>query len=605
MRELSIACARAKDYFTSVVKTSFQISALRCLARAAIFACLASPVAAHALVVSGGFFLGGGSNDLSGEGLSTQDYKDDYGFGAGSIVQIVAIKDSDMSSLATTTHDTQISGFLTAIGHGEDASRYSSSTANDAAYFTSDIPDPYHETVGDQRVVQTTTLDSDLYVDIFLNYDSLLSEGYTGFYIRVFSATSFPQGQPVSNVVWGASAIYKFQGDVHGGENAYMAGITVVSTNATFEVIPEPATTGLFLFGAAALLAHRRRRHCQSIRGGRAMNANRFLFPVLLCTALSAASGARASVVEPVYLMPGSPVVDALGEPFPGTCNTGDGGLVEIRKVGFDENGIPLIVPPDPENGKGDDGANPILLTGHLGDNTIGRDTGLFTLAIQDPDKMPSLGVAYFARVFDAPDAADAVLYSDSEPFTLASYSSIDTCTYLVFPGSRSVDPDEDAYVDSDGDGWTDREEASLRSHDSDGDGWSDWFEITHGMDVSTPFSLGEIALEDIEEPDLAAAGVHSIESLSDDELASIPWTITGKGISWISISGMTYVIDFSTNLLAPDSGFKGVFTNRAESTNAFVDVSEYFTDALTPLGFFRVKAVPQPSEGPVRTGNE
>jgi hypothetical protein len=575
------------------VKTSFQISALRCLARAAIFACLASPLAAHALVVSGGFFLGGGSNDLSGEGLSTQDYKDDYGFGAGSIVQIVAIKDSDMSSLATTTHDTQISGFLTAIGHGEDASRYSSSTTVASEYFNNPdgMPDPT-STVGTQRIVQTTTLDSDLYVDIFLNYDSLLSEGYTGFYVRVFSATSFPQGQSVENVVWGASAIYTFQGDVHGGENAYMAGITVVSTNTTFEVIPEPATTGLFLFGAAALLARRRRRHCQSIRGGRAMNAKRFLLPVLLCTALSAVSGARASVVEPVYLMPGSPVVDALGEPFPGTCNTGDGGLVEIREVGDG------IVPPAPEDGKGDDEANPILLTGHLGDNTIGRDTGLFTLAIQDPDKMPSLGVAYFARVFDAPDAADAVLYSDSEPFTLASYSSIDTCTYLVFPGSRSVNPDEDAYIDSDGDGWTDREEASLRSHDTDGDGWSDWFEIKHGMDVSRPFSLGEIALEDIEEPDLAAAGVSSIEALSDDELASIPWTITGKGISWTSISGMTYVIDFSTNLLAPDSGFKGVFTNRAESTNAFVDVSEYFTDALTPLGFFRVRAVPQPGEG-------
>lgn len=582
------------------MKTSFQISALRCLARAAIFACLASPLAAHALVVSGGFFLGGGNNDLSGEGLSTAEYGSQYGFQAGSIVQIVAVTDSDMSSLATTTHNSQIAGFLTDMGHGEDASRYSSSTTVASEYFNNPdgMPDPT-STVGNQRIVQTTTLDSDLYVDIFLNYDSLLSEGYTGFYIRVFSATSFPQGQPVENVVWGASAIYTFQGDVHGGENAYMAGITVVSTNTTFEVIPEPATTGLFLFGAAALLARRRRRHCQSIRGGRAMNANRFLLPVLLCTALSAVSGARASVVEPVYLMPGSPVVDALGEPFPGTCNTGDGGLVEIREVGDG------IVPPAPGDGKGDDGANPILLTGHLGDNTIGRDTGLFTLAIQDPDKMPSLGVAYFARVFDAPDAADAVLYSDSEPFTLASYSSIDTCTYLVFPGSRSVDPDEDAYIDSDGDGWTDREEASLRSHDSDGDGWSDWFEITHGMDVSRPFSLGEIALEDIEEPDLAAAGVSSIEALSDDELASIPWTITGKGISWISISGMTYVIDFSTNLLAPDSGFKGVFTNRAESTNAFVDVSEYFTDALTPLGFFRVKAVPQPSEGPVRTGNE
>lgn len=591
-----------------VVKPFSQIPVPRRFALAALFCAfaLALPFAANAAEVEGTLFLANGIYDpasrqysaigtdadgglafYTSTGTHTQD---GLGFATGSIVQIVAVTQAQYESLANTTPILIPSGDWEAAT-GQD---FDYSTQNKDSYFagasTGQTLDPT-STLDGQKVVMTTALDGNLEVNFRFDYSDLVDQGYVGFYLRVFSATDFPQGEPVSNVVWGASSLYKFQGDVPGGEQVIFSGMTIAGTN-TFEVIPEPATASLFLFGAAALLARRRRTRS---RGGRTMNAKILLPALAVCTLFSGTLSARAEalgLVTPVYLMPDEPVTDALGEPFPGTCNAGDGGLVEIRAFGTG------IVPPDPVTGQGDDTANPLLASGHLGDNTLGRDTGLFTLALTRTNEMPALGKTYFARVYDAPEPVEATLYADSEPFSLANYSSVRTTTRLYFNESLSIDPASDPYVDSNGDGYTDREEAFYRGHDSDADGWSDWFEINHGMDPNTPFAFDAIALEDIEEPDLAYAGVSSIDELTDEELASIPWTVTGKGISWTAVSGVTYVIEFADTLLDRDA-FTAILTNLAESTDGFADVSEYFTNTLSPIGFFRVKAVPQPGEGP------
>jgi hypothetical protein len=599
-----------------VVRTLPQLSIPHRIARIALFCAfaLALPLAAQALELEGSIILANGQYDPSYQqyqsqmpalpdgdgGLSfyTKSFEQGgLGFGTGSIVQIVAVKGEAYPQLADTSGNRGNSISQWATATGQSVADYAYSTKDGTQYFSNAndpnaVIDP-RTTLPGQTVIMTTALDSNLEATFRFDYTELVNQGYVGFYLRVFSATNFAVAPdpPTSNVVWGASALYTFPpvspDDQHGGTRADFSGMTIVGTNM-FEIIPEPATTSLFLFGAATLLARRRRN---PFRGGRAMKSKHFLLPVLLCTALFASGAARASVINPVYLMPDSPVTDALGEPFPGTCNAGDGGLVEIREVGSG------IVPPDALTGRSDEEANPLLLTGHLGDNTLGRDSGLFTLAIQTTNTMPLLGVAYFARVYDAPDPADAVLYSDSEPFTLANYSSIRTTTRLFFGESQSVDPELDAYLDSDGDGYTDRTEAYLRSHDSDGDGWSDWFELTHGMDATAKYEIN-IALEPIEEPDLAYAGVSSIDELTDEELDEIPWNVTGTGISWTAVSGVTYVVDFAPVLTDPDA-WEGILTNIADSTDGFADVSEYFTNTLSPIGFFRVKAVPQPGEGP------
>jgi len=583
------------------VKAFFQTPSRFRRACALFFVALGLPFAAHALELEGSLILAMGSYDLAYSQYQTQlddnyglDFYQGLGYGEGSIVQIVAVTQDAYTSLTDSTgRGNALSDWTGATG--QDANDFAYSTQDETQYFEnaddSDAVLNPETTLDGQKIIQTTSLDSNLEASFRFNYTDLINQGYVGFYLRVFSTNEFVQGEVASNVVWGASALYKFQGYQGGGEVADFSGITIVGTNH-FEVIPEPATSGLFLFGAAALLARRRRKPSRpSLPGGRAMSKN-ILLSVVFCAILSASGSARASVVNPVYLTPDEPIVDALGDPFPGTCNTGDGGLVEIREVGSG------IVAPDAITGAGDDEANPLLLTGHLGDNTLGRDSGLFTIAIRDTNSMPKLGTAYFARVFDAPAASDAALYSDSDPFTLANYSSIATTTYLSFNESRSVDPDADAYLDSNGDGYSDRVEAYLRSHDSDGDGWSDWFELVHGMDASAPFSMDDIALEDIEEPDLAAAGIASIDSLTDEELDSIPWKVTGKGISWTAVSGVTYVVEFAPALGDSDA-FSGVLTNVADGTDGFADVSDYLTNSLFPLGFFRVKAVPQPGEGP------
>ncbi|MBQ7252868.1 MAG: PEP-CTERM sorting domain-containing protein [Kiritimatiellae bacterium] len=591
-----------------------QLSLPHRIARAALFCAfaLALPLAVQAAELEGSIILAMGTYDPSYQQYSSQMSASDgglsfyttsfdqggLGFGEGSIVQIVAVTQEAYNQLADTSGNRGSAIADWASATGQSAGDYDYSTEDGTTYFANaDDPnavlDP-RTTLEGQTIIMTTALDGNLEATFRFDYTELVNQGYVGFYLRVFSATNFAVAPdpPTSNVVWGASALYTFR-NPQGGERADFSGLTIVGTNM-FEIIPEPATTSLFFLGAAALLARRRRN---PFRGGRAMNSKHFLLPVLLCTALFASGAARADVIHPVYLMPDSPVTDALGEPFPGTCNAGDGGLVEIREVGSG------IVPPDPLTGKSDDEANPLLLTGHLGDNTLGRDSGLFTLAIADANARPALTVAYFARVFDAPDPADAVLYSDSEPFTLANYSSIRTTTRLFFGESQSVDPELDAYLDSDGDGYTDRTEAYLRSHDTDGDGWSDWFELTHGMDTTAKYEIN-IALEPVEEPDLAYAGVSSVDELTDEELDEIPWNATGTGISWTAVSGVTYVVDFASDLADPD-GWVGILTNVAESSDGFADVSEFLSGATGGIGFFRVKAVPQPGEGPVDTGEE
>lgn len=593
------------------MRTLFQIPVPHRIVRAAFFcaAALAWPFAANAAEVEGTLYLAMGQYDPSAQQYPTEMGAADSGFGfyttpfdqgglgfaEGSIVQIVAVTQAEYESLADTSGNrgTSIADWEAASGQqGE----FAYSTDDEDSYFerasTGQTLEP-RSTLEGQKIVMTTALDGNLEVHFRFDYSALVNQGYVGFYLRVFSATNFPEGEAVSNVVWGASSLYKFQGDVPGGEQVIFSGMTIAGTN-TFEVIPEPATTSLFLFGAAALWAHRRRRNPSRSRGGRPMNAKILLPAIAVCTLFSGTLSARAEalfLVTPVYLMPDSPVTDALGEPFPGTCNAGDGGLVEIREFGTG------IVPPDPVTGQSDDAANPLLASGRFGDNTLGRDTGLFTLALTRTNEMPSVGKTYFARAYDAPEPVDAVLYADSEPFTLANYSSVRTTTRLFFDEVRSVDPDADAYIDSDGDGYTDRQEAYLRSHDTDGDGWSDWFELAHGMDATTKYEIS-IALEPIEEPDLASAGVASIDELSDEQLEEIPWTVTGTGLSWTAVSGVTYVVDFAPTL-SDTNAWAGILTNLAESTDGFADVSEYFAGTLSPIGFFRVKAVPQPGEGP------
>ena len=271
---MSLAYIRAGDYFTSVVKAFLQISVPHRIVLAAFLLASALPFAAHAAEVEGHIYLGTGSTyDLAASQYADPSY-DFYsgtypdsglGFKEGSIVQIVAVTGTGYDDVAASARDGTLSSW---VGDAELSGTYDYSTLDGDTYFAGasgadSILQP--DSVKDgQMIVATTTLEKLDFVDgqgnpsslltayFHFDYTSLIRHTYVGFYVRVFSATNFPEGEVVSNVVWGASALYTFQGG-DGGEWTEFSGMSIVGTN-NFEVIPEPATTSLFLFGAAATL---------------------------------------------------------------------------------------------------------------------------------------------------------------------------------------------------------------------------------------------------------------------------------------------------------------------------------------------------------------
>ena len=80
---------------------------------------------------------------------------------------------------------------------------------------------------------------------------------YDHVYIRVFGATEFKQGEVVASY-WGVSESHTLN-PVYQTDTLGVTNLVVEKLNY-FEVIPEPATTGLLGLGGIALVAWRRRR---------------------------------------------------------------------------------------------------------------------------------------------------------------------------------------------------------------------------------------------------------------------------------------------------------------------------------------------------------
>jgi hypothetical protein len=303
-------------------------------------------------------------------------------------------------------------------------------------------------------------------------------------------------------------------------------------------------------------------------------------------TAMAATKGTSVETMfqAAFYLAPNAPILDETGTPFPGTWGKKDGGLVEIREAGAG------IVAPTPDNAAEVEAANPLLASVRMGDHVAGRDTGLFCAALVT--NRPQTGVRYFIRAYDSKNPQESLLYADSEIFTIEYYSDVVTAREVAFGSAKALTA-EDPYADDDGDGFTNAEEVRLRQLDSDGDGWSDWFELKHGMDPDVPYTLAITKMENYElpDPDAVAATGKTLAELSDEELMELPWSISGTEIFWPAVSGLTYVVEFADILEGPD-GFKGVLTNVAESGQGVADVTEFLTNPLYPVGFFRVKAV-------------
>jgi hypothetical protein len=186
-----------------------------------------------------------------------------------------------------------------------------------------------------------------------------------------------------------------------------------------------------------------------------------------------------------------TPILDEFGKKLVGTDATAElfgipvveGDLVQILQA---TDGV--IHPPD-TNGKPDP-RNVVLATTRIGRGIVPDSTqpGVFS-AVLSP--RPGGNSKIFARVFNAGTLDDASFYGQSQLFTVKSFQN----EVFVVQVSKTALPLDGS--DPDGDGLNNSWEKSLGSNpnagDTDGDGYTDGEEALAGTDLVDPESRFEI----------------------------------------------------------------------------------------------------------------
>lgn len=225
---------------------------------------------------------------------------------------------------------------------------------------------------------------------------------------------------------------------------------------------------------------------------------------------------------------------------------------------------------------------NPLKATSKVGCGVIpsARGRGLFAACVSGLGK----NTQYVARVFSGPTPEESVAYCDSRPFVYTG-DNTRAVTNVTFNGVWKA-MDGSALEDTDGDGLFDLVEEKISdtdpgNWDMDGDGFSDGFEHTHYMDPKEKYYLAiRLATTPVDE-----------ELLDADELPMSYYDVT-----WASISGLTYNLEYVDDITAEDGYWVGVTNVTATGTNMTVPVDELHF--YNPRGFFRVWTVlPEPTQ--------
>lgn len=286
-------------------------------------------------------------------------------------------------------------------------------------------------------------------------------------------------------------------------------------------------------------------------------------------------TGARGAIVKPLYVGNVDPIRNEYGQPMPGS-RIGDGetvvSRVEIRQA---HNGLAL---PPPINGEAH-AFNPLVqesAIGGIGLNAMSPDSGLFAMLFRMP---PDPGTKVFARVYNAPTAAEASFYVDSGVVEIPENAN---SLLLEFSEPQPIDNGDD-----DGDGLNNSWERSLGTADRatadyDGDGMSDLDEMRAGTSATNAKSL--LAFEWVKRADniVAPAGA------GDDWQEPIQ-------VRWQSVPGKQYQLEYVPTLAGAD-GVPPVFGPVGAIVTAGVDEVEIemlveIPDDL-PTGTFRVRLV-------------
>ncbi len=219
-------------------------------------------------------------------------------------------------------------------------------------------------------------------------------------------------------------------------------------------------------------------------------------------------------------------ILDEFGRPLVGTDLAADyfglarevGDVVQILVA---TDGI--IYPPD-VNGLPDTN-NVVLMETRIGLGTLPclESQGKFSVALKP---RPGAGTLIFARVFNAGYVPDASFYGDSQLYTVSGTSN-DVFEADIESADQPLDP-----VDLDGDGLNNSFEKSSISDpsvvDTDGDGANDYEE--------------------------AVAGTLSTESDSILSVTGLTHVPGGVRVTWSSVPGIEYYVEYSTDLCPDDS---------------------------------------------------
>ena len=282
-------------------------------------------------------------------------------------------------------------------------------------------------------------------------------------------------------------------------------------------------------------------------------------------------------ITAPLYIGNLKPVLGPFGRPLPGAHAGPICSLVELRVVDSTYGLVPPHI-----NGMSHP-KNPLLTPdsrGGMGLNTSCANNGLFCMVLP---QRPGGDVQVFARAYNAPTAAEATFYADSEPVSLSQVATSELV--LTFSEARPID-----WHDDDGDGLANSWEKVLgtdgvATNDFDGDGMLDLHEMLAGTDPTCPDSklVFEVVRREAQ-PQVMAEG----------EAPTRP-----VRVKWQSVPGKTYQLEHVPMLAAidPETGksyaFKIVDGGRVTAgagefeIDMLVDIS-----ADAPTGIFRVKLV-------------
>ena len=242
---------------------------------------------------------------------------------------------------------------------------------------------------------------------------------------------------------------------------------------------------------------------------------------------------AQGGIVSPLYVGNLAPVQDQYGRTLAGSLlasGAATRSLVEIRTA---EDGI--IRPPS-TNGAAHY-KNPLLTpesVGGMGMNSMAADSGLFSMVFA---QRPDPGTKVFARAYNAPTAAEATFYADSQVVTLVH--SNESSLVVVFKAALPLDPG-----DADGDGLNNSWEQALGiddrlTPDYDGDGMFDLHEMLAGTAADDPGSNLSFKLIRREPGAVPASG---------DEMWSNP-----VRVRWQAVPGKKYRLEHVPMLGAND----------------------------------------------------